>query len=193
MTKYEMGQKEATRRKIVATASKLFRERGVRATTVPDVMDACGLTVGGFYKHFESKEDLFKHAMGEALQELKKRFGGMDPKLRGEAWKQAVAGFYLTEIHRDNPGAGCVLAAMCGDLQRADEDTRRWFQEGLEEMIGLFAAHMDGETDAERRAQAWQFLSGLLGGLILSRSVADGDLSRSILGACRPEGKTVSN
>jgi hypothetical protein len=123
--------------------------------------------------------------MAEALQELRKRFGAMDPKLRGEAWKRAVAGFYLTELHRDNPGAGCALAALCGDLQRADKDTRRWFQDGLEEMISTFAEHMDGDEEQYRRAQAWQFLAGLLGGLIMSRSVADADLSRNILSACR--------
>lgn len=185
MTKYEPGHKEATREKIVSAASRMFRERGVRATTVPDVMEAAGLTVGGFYKHFASKEELFRTAMAEALQQLGTRFAAMDPSLRGEPWKRAVAGFYLTEIHRDNPGAGCALAAMCGDLQRADEDTRRWFQEGLQEMISMFAEHMDGDTNTERRAQAWQFLAGLLGGLIMSRSVADAGLSQDILSACR--------
>ena len=177
--------KEETRQKIVTAASHMFRERGVKATTVPDVMEACGLTVGGFYKHFDSKEDLFRTAMAEALKELRTRFGRMDPGLRGEPWRQAVANFYLTEQHRDHPGAGCAFAALCGDLQRADAETRGWFQDGLDTVITLFAERMEDDTEDTRRAQAWQFFAGLLGGIIMSRSVADADRSREILRACR--------
>lgn len=179
--------KEETRQKIIGTASRMFRERGERATTVPEVMQACGLTVGGFYKHFESKEDLFRTALGQALNEMRSRFSRMDPSLRGEAWRRAVSATYLTEAHRDNPGAGCAFAALCGDLQRADEDTRRWFQAGLEEVISRYADRMEGETPELRRAQAWQFFAGLLGGLVLSRSVADAGRSREILEACKTE------
>jgi len=177
--------KEETRQKIVTAASRMFREHGERATTVPDVMGACGLTVGGFYKHFESKEDLFRTALGEALNEMRGRFNRMDPGLRGEAWRQAVSAMYLTEAHRDNRGAGCAFAALCGDLQRADDETRRWFQAALDEVIARYADRMEGETPDVRRAQAWQFFSGLMGGLILSRSVADAAKSREILEACR--------
>jgi len=184
--------KEETRHKIVAAASHLFRERGVKATTVPDVMERCGLTVGGFYKHFESKEDLFRTAMGEALGEMRGRFSRMDPNLRGEVWRRAVANYYLTENHRDNRGAGCAFAALCGDLQRADGETRAWFQEGLSEVIGMFAERMEGETPEERRTQAWQFFASLLGGLIMSRSVADPRLSKDILSAVR-SGETIAS
>ena len=177
--------KEETRQKIVSSASHLFRERGVKATTVPDVMEACGLTVGGFYKHFGSKEDLFRTAMGEALQEMRRRFGRMDPGLRGEPWRRAIADYYLSEGHRDNRGTGCAFAALCGDLQRADDETRRWFQAGLNEVIGMFAERMEGITPEERRAQAWQFFAGLLGGMIMARSVADAGTSHEILEACR--------
>lgn len=183
--------KEETRQRIVRAASQLFRERGVKATTVPDVMDACGLTVGGFYKHFESKEDLFRTALEEALIDTRRRFDAMDPALRGEPWRRAVANFYLSEQHRDHPGGGCVLAALCGDLQRTDADTRRWFEGGLNRLIGMFAERMEGETESERRAQAWQFLAGLVGGLLMARSVAGGDTSREILESCREiESKT---
>jgi TetR/AcrR family transcriptional repressor of nem operon len=177
--------KEETRQKILTSASHLFRERGVKSTTVPDVMDRCGLTVGGFYKHFESKEDLFRAAMTEALGEMRKRFARMDANLRGEAWRHAIATYYLNEAHRDNRGTGCAFAALCGDLQRADDETRAWFQEGLNEVIGMFADRMEGATEDERRVQAWQFFASLLGGLIMSRSVADPHLSKAILAAVR--------
>jgi TetR/AcrR family transcriptional repressor of nem operon len=185
MTRYESRQKEDTRKRILAAASRLFRERGIRATTVPDIMQECGLTVGGFYKHFDSKEDLFRAAMREAIADMQRSFAGMDPNLRGEAWRSVVARWYLSESHRDNRGAGCVLAALGGDIQRTDEDTRRWFQEGLDQMIDLFAERMEGATPATRRVQACQFLAGLVGGLLMSRSVADPAPSREILDACR--------
>ncbi len=185
MTRYEATQKDETRKKILCAASRLFRERGIKATTVPDIMKECGLTVGGFYKHFDSKDDLFRAAMADAIDEMRAQFGQIDPKVRGEAWRRLIARSYLTEAHRDNRGAGCVLAALGGDIQRTDEPTRRWFQDGLDQMIGLFAERMEGETPAERRAQAWQFLAGLVGGLIMSRSVADAAPSNEILGACR--------
>jgi len=70
MTRYDATQKDETRRKILRGASRLFREKGVRDTTVPDVMESAGLTVGGFYKHFESKEDLFRNALLDALTKL---------------------------------------------------------------------------------------------------------------------------
>lgn len=184
MTRYESGQKDETRRKILGAASRLFRERGIKATTVPDIMQDCGLTVGGFYKHFDSKEELFRAAMAEAIEEMRGQFGKIDPKLRGEAWRKFIARNYLTEAHRDNRGAGCVLAALGGDIQRADEQTRRWFQEGLDQVIDLFTERMEGETPADRRSQAWQFLAGLVGGLIMSRSVADTAPSMEILDAC---------
>lgn len=184
--------KEETRHKILASATHMFRERGIKATTVPDVMESCGLTVGGFYKHFESKEELFRAAMSEALVEMRKTFGRMDPSLRGDAWRHAVANYYLTEAHRDNRGTGCAFAALCGDLQRTDDATRAWFQEGLNEVIGLFAERMEGDTAEERRTLAWQFFASLLGGLIMSRSVADPRLSKDILSAVR-SGETIGS
>jgi TetR/AcrR family transcriptional repressor of nem operon len=185
MTRYDAGQKDETRQKILCAAKRLFRERGIRATTVPDIMHECRMTVGGFYKHFDSKDDLFRAAMVEAIDEMRQQFSGIDPKLRGEDWRALIARRYLNEAHRDNRGAGCVLAALGGDIQRADVPTRRWFQQGLDQMIELFAERMESETPEARRAQAWQFLAGLVGGLIMSRSVADATPSLEILESCR--------
>ena len=102
MTRYDAGQKDETRKRILCAASRLFRERGIKATTVPDIMRECGLTVGGFYKHFDSKEDLFRAALHEAIGEMRGQFAGIDPALRGEAWRTFFARHYLTEAHRDN-------------------------------------------------------------------------------------------
>ncbi len=184
MTKYEPGHKEATREKIVTTASRMFRERGVRATTVPDVMEAAGLTVGGFYKHFESKEDLFCAAFDEALASTKRSNDKARGEVSNEEWRRRTAERYLSEFHRDHPEAGCAFAALCGDLQRAEPEIRQQVQNGLVGLIGGFETHMSG-SGPEAREAAWRFLAQMLGGLVLSRSVADANTSTEILEACR--------
>ncbi len=178
--------KEETRQKILGAASTMFRERGVRSTTVPDVMAACGLTVGGFYKHFESKEDLFCAAFEEAVQSSRRANSKAPGDIPNGEWQRRSALRYLSEWHRDHPEAGCAFAALCGDLQRAEPEIRRRVQSGLVEIVESFEKHMDGDA-AEARAAAWRFFAQMLGGLVLARSVADPEMSLEILKACRGE------
>ena len=184
MTKYKTGHKDETRRRIVKTASRMFRAKGVESTTLPDVMSAAGLTVGGFYKHFESKDALFSEALAEALSGTSKLLALIDPATTGDAWRAAASSIYLTEAHRDNRAAGCAMAALSGDLARADDDVRQTFEQGLLNLIRGFETRMEG-NDATRRAGAWRFLSSILGGLILSRAVGGETISSEILAACR--------
>ncbi len=184
MTKYKTGHKDETRRRIVKTASRMFREKGVESTTLPDVMSAAGLTVGGFYKHFESKDALFSEALAEALSGTSKLLALIDPETTGDAWQAAASSLYLTEAHRDNRAAGCAMAALSGDLARADQGVRQTFEEGLLNLIRAFETRMEGDVES-RRAETWRFLSLMLGGLILSRAVADAETSSEILAACR--------
>ncbi len=186
MTKYKPGHKDETRRRILKTASRMFRAKGVESTTLPEVMNATGLTVGGFYKHFESKDALFAEALAEALSGTSRLLDRVDPALKGDAWRAAVASVYLSEAHRDNRAAGCAMAALSGDIARGDEAVRKTFEEGLLDVIGAFETRMDGDGPA-RRAEVWQLLSLMLGGLILSRAVSDGTVSSEILAACRGE------
>lgn len=184
MTRYKSDTKEKTRARIVEEASRQFRAKGVGGTSIADVMDAVGMTVGGFYKHFASKDELFREALSASLIESSMRFGKSDGSVSGEAWLKAAAEVYLTTAHRDNVSRGCPLAALSTDIARSDAATRETYEHLLEEYIqGI--QNNTGDSSEASRAEAWQFLSTLLGGLILSRSVASDTLSREILGACR--------
>jgi len=182
MAKYKPGHKDETRRTILKAASKLFREHGVENTTIPAVMEAAGLTVGGFYKHFQSKDELFREAMLDALSGTSRIIKLVDPALDGDAWRAAAADLYLTEAHRDNRAFGCAFAALSGDLSRADPEARQTFETALLKLVGEFQQHIESGGN---RDHAWRFLSLLLGGLILSRAVESKDISTEILNACR--------
>lgn len=184
MSRYKAGTKEATRGRIVEEASRQFRKNGVNGTSIADVMGALDLTVGGFYKHFGSKDDLFREALSVSLTESSKRFGQSSEAMDGEVWLKKIAEVYLTTTHRDNVSKGCPIAALSVDIARADESTRETYEHLLEDYIRGIQQHPSDSDDADRR-EAWRFFSTLLGGLILSRSVASEGVSQEILDACK--------
>lgn len=181
MARYKPGTKETTRKRIIEEASRQFREKGVESTSIADVMGALELTVGGFYKHFPSKAALLDEAMGVALTQSAKRLSHATP-VQGETDRRgALARMYLTPEHRLNVASGCPIAALCNDIARADEETRRGFQQQLLAYMDTVA---DGEF-ADATPERWRTMATLVGGLMIARSVADEDLSDEILDACR--------
>lgn len=184
MARYKADRKEKTRARIVEEASRQFRANGIAATSIADIMGAVDMTVGGFYKHFASKDALFREALSVSLIESSIGFRRSDSAVSGDAWLKAAAEVYLTTAHRDNVSKGCPIAALSVDIARTDEATREIYEHLLEEYIQAIQDNMADSSDASR-AEAWQFLSTLLGSLILSRSVASDSLSREILSACK--------
>ncbi|MET7247755.1 TetR family transcriptional regulator [Methylobacterium sp. EM32] len=165
-------QFQENRRRILEAAGRLFREKGFSAVTVAEVMEAAGLTHGGFYGHFASKEDLAAQALGQALAP---REPGTAPDLAG------FVASYLSAAHRDRPGTGCALAALGGEAARQPAPVRRAFTEGLEARLArMQEALPDGD-----RAAALAAISGLVGALVLARAVDDPALSDEILAAAR--------
>src|SRR5262252_8101056 len=111
-----------TRVRIIAAAAEMFRSRGIDATSVADVMSAVGLTVGGFYRHFESKDALVVEAIERASHEVAARGpGGLDN--------------YLSDAHRRHPGRGCPVAALCSEVARESKATRAAFKDALERLL----------------------------------------------------------
>lgn len=174
-------QAAQNRERIVETASRLFREKGYDGIGVADLMKSAGLTHGGFYGHFASKEDLLAEACGAAMQNSL------------EKWRQALAGapgnprgviarYYLTPQHRDNPGKGCALAALGPDVARVGDEVRQAMSDGVQAQLRILAEALPG-TPAERRREAIATYAALVGGLLLSRSVADRAQSDEILAA----------
>ncbi|MGX7709038.1 TetR/AcrR family transcriptional regulator [Methylobacterium sp. Gmos1] len=172
-------QFQENRRRILEAAGRLFREKGFSAVTVAEVMEAAGLTHGGFYGHFASKEDLAAQALAQALAPSP-REAGTGP----DGHRPDLAGFvaaYLSAAHRDRPGSGCALAALGGEAARQPAPVRRAFTEGLEARLArMQEALPDGD-----RAAALAAVSHLVGALVLARAVDDPALSDEILAAAR--------
>jgi TetR/AcrR family transcriptional repressor of nem operon len=173
-------QASAHREKILDVAATLFRERGFDGIGVADIMNRAGLTHGGFYGHFGSKDDLASEVTARVLARpgwLERLTGTPEPSL-GKFVRS-----YLSPRHRDNPGRGCLFAALGSDVTRQPPSVRRAFTEGLQLRIDALRRLMPGRSAARRRRQALATTAGLVGALILSRAVDDSKLSAEILEA----------
>ena len=178
--KVTRAQAEENRERILDSAARLFRERGFDGIGLNDLMQAAGLTRGGFYGHFESKDDLAAQASRRALQANREQWRQQADRSLA-AWVQA----YLSDAHRDQPGAGCGLVALAGDAARGGPAVQAAFAEGVQSLVATLQAQMPGASTAEQRAQALAMLSSLVGALLLSRAVGDEALSRELREAVR--------
>ena len=170
-----------TRRRIVDIAAAEFRENGIAGAAIADVMAKAGLTHGGFYKHFASKEDLVAEACAQALRDKARGIArAMDGKV-GRGALKAVAEDYLSASHRDGVGDGCPLAALGGELARSGDVTRDVATEGLKRMVALVAATDNKNDPKAAEAKAIVIWSTMVGALILSRMTSDPGLSQKIL------------
>jgi TetR/AcrR family transcriptional repressor of nem operon len=177
---YSKAQKAKTHERIVKLASKRFREEGLAGIGIAELMKEAGLTVGGFYKHFDSRDDLVAEAVSSA-------FGGW--KRRVEAAKSAGApvsyekliGEYLNEAHRDNPGTGCAFSALAPEIARSDKRTRALTSEQVRNDIQLIATLLPGRDKRTARSRAILIFSALVGAMSLARAVSNEALSREIL------------
>ncbi len=160
-----------TRKRIVEAASCEFRKNGIVATGLNDLMKAAGLTHGGFYKHFESKDQLVAEACAEAVESI---IGVM----ADQPTVNAAVAAYLSARHRDNPASGCPLAAIGSELSRSDTRTREAATDGFEKLVGILAGKSD--TPAARR-RAIVAVSTMIGALTMARVVVDPELSTEIL------------
>ena len=171
----------ATRVKIIETAARKFRARGIDGNGLADLMAAAGLTHGGFYRHFDSKDALVAAACGVAATELtaglEKAAAGQSPALR----HAVVAKRYLSKAHRDAPANGCPLAAMGSELARSDAPTREAATRGFEQLIQVWAGAAGAEPSDSMRAEAMVAACALVGALTMSRIVTDPRMSSQIL------------
>jgi TetR/AcrR family transcriptional repressor of nem operon len=164
------------RRNILDAAARLFKEQGFDSVTLVAVMKEAGLTHGGFYGHFQSKDDLIVQACAYAVaaDEI------------GEAGTlHEVFTNYLSATHRDNRAVGCPFAALGSEAVRQSIDARNELTEGLKCMIDRLSELAPGDSDAKRRVAAISSFSAMMGGLVLSRLVGDPVLSDELLAANR--------
>jgi len=182
--RYPLSRKHESRERILNAAADLFRRRGLDATGVDAVMAAAGLTAGGFYAHFRSKDALIAAAVGKAGEKAHARWIAPLDGLQGEEWSRAFARSYLSEAHRDDRESGCTLPSLSADVARASVPARRHVEARLRGLFDL-VAERSGSTPALERDPVLGAVALCVGGLLLSRVVVDRKLSGEILGACR--------
>lgn len=175
-------QAEKNRERVLDVAGRLFREKGFDGIGVADLMKSAGLTHGGFYANFNSKEDLVAESCERTLAELSKGWTKVAGGANGDPLRALVAG-YLSIGHRDDPGNGCVLAALGADVSRRSPAVRHAVTEGLRPFIELLTRTAPGRTRAARRRRALAIYASLVGAMVLARAVDDPALSKQILQA----------
>ncbi len=171
------------RERIVAVAAKLFRERGLAAVGVAELMEAAGMTHGGFYKHFSSKDALIDEACRYSFAEPGEGLYAAAEQAAPGSELKGIVDRYLSKKHRDNPGSGCALAALGGEVGNRKSPARAALQAGRERLVGLVARYMKGENAKER---AHAFVATMVGALIHAR-LADGASSDTVLRAAKRE------
>ena len=170
-----------TRERIIEAAAQEFRRNGIARTGLADLMAAAGLTHGGFYRHFESKDQLVAEACAAAFDcGAKTAAVALSPQGKRNRLK-AFAADYLSTDHRDDQSGGCAFAALGSELVRADENTRKIATEGLLKLVGSIAEQFEGIAADVAKRRALVALSTLVGALTLARIVTDPTLSTVIL------------
>jgi AcrR family transcriptional regulator len=184
MARYKPEHKAATRRKVVEGALDRFRQSGVDSTSLDEIMKGLGLTVGGFYRHFGSKTDLLKEAVDRGVEQSIAFIRSVPVPDDGRGWFAAVAERYLSSPHRDNIARGCALAALGPEIARADPEVRAACEAGLQRLREA-AREFRGEKGLEELDRFWALIALSMGGLVLSRMVADARTAKEILKSCR--------
>ena len=184
MPRVSRKQADLNREIIVEAATRLFRERGLHGISVVDVMAAAGLTHGGFYGHFESKEALAREASERAFNQVGTRW--RERAASGEdkaSSRRALIEPYLSAHSRDNPGDSCPVVAFAGDMchESAESGLREPFLDGLNRLLDSFSQLMESSDPDENRQQALVQYSMMVGALTLARATRGEALSDEIL------------
>ncbi|QJP17018.1 TetR/AcrR family transcriptional regulator [Starkeya sp. ORNL1] len=172
------------RERILDAAAQLFRQKGYDGVGVADIMKAVGLTHGGFYGHFASKDDLIAQATCRASAGV---LPSMQALARGlpDTALDAIADTYLSASHRDHPEAGCAFAALGSDMARQNDAGRAGVTAALRRQLDLLAPLMPGASAEERDRAAMAAFATLVGALMLARVSDDAKLSDELLEAGR--------
>lgn len=164
-------QMAENRRRILDEASRLFREKGFDAVSVAEVMKAAGLTHGGFYGHFASKDDLVAQTLAYVLTPGTGREGGL----------RAYLDAYLSPGHRDNAADGCPTAGLAADIRHQTAAARLAMTEGLRSQIDRIGEALPDMGTADRRRTAIGSWAAMVGAVILARAIDDPAFSDEVL------------
>jgi TetR/AcrR family transcriptional repressor of nem operon len=181
--RYSREHKQETHARIVRKASIRLREKGAHGIGVADLMKEAGLTHGGFYAHFDSRDALvveaFVYAMDRSLEHWRKLADDTPPEKR----LTTIIETYLSPTHRDDPGHGCAITSLGAEIARESPKTRRAFANKMDQLIELIADQIQDMPPKAARKQATSLLATMMGTLVLSRIAGSGELSDEVLQA----------
>ncbi|WP_454741278.1 TetR/AcrR family transcriptional regulator [Cupriavidus necator] len=173
---HSQTQKQETHERIVQLAAQRFRELGLEGLSIANLMKEVGLTHGGFYKHFESRDHLVAEALATALES-----SNSQARTGKTATFQALVAAYLSKRHRDSPGTGCAIGALVNDMGRAGEEARALYTAQVRKSLSRIGQRLSATDDSGHDAEAIVALSAMVGALGLARAVDDPALSGKIL------------
>jgi TetR/AcrR family transcriptional repressor of nem operon len=183
--RYSPEHKAETHARIVRKASVRLREKGAHGVGVADLMKEAGLTHGGFYAHFASREALLIEAFGDAMDRSTERWRKVLAELAPEKRLQAVVDHYLAPQHRDDAGHGCAVPALGAEIARESPRIRKAFAAKLETMVDVFTDQIADVPRKVARKRACAMLSVLMGTVVMARIAGTSEFSDDILDAGR--------
>lgn len=185
----KIEQKQHTNETILQSAARLLREKGISGARVADVMKGAGLTVGGFYAHFASKEALIDTTIRRTAREMRARlFARLDAKPEADR-AEVVLKRYLSAAHRDDLATGCPFPAVVGEIATTASEHAEVLGDELEVFATELEAYLPVTDKLSRRHLALATLALMYGGLSLARAVRGSELSDEIIRACRAFGR----
>ena len=187
---YPKGHKLKVRNHIITSAAKAFRTHGVRNISLPHIMKGAGLTHGGFYSHFENKDQLVMETCHFAISDTIEMLQKVADKNKNEDQSpiEAVIDFYLGSLHRDQTEVGCILPALSGEISQLSEEIRQAYTRELQRFITFITELAGIDTSA-----GYALVSSMVGTVALARAVSDSKLSDDLLQAGRTQAKQMVN
>jgi TetR/AcrR family transcriptional regulator, transcriptional repressor for nem operon len=183
--RYSREHKLETHARIVKKASVRLREKGAHGIGVADLMKEAGLTHGGFYAHFDSRDALVIEAFADAMDRSTEHWRKLAEHSPPEKRLGAIVDSYLTPAHRDDPGRGCAVPALGAEIARESPKTRKAFAAKLEQMIDMLAAQIPDLSPKAAGKQAMAAIATMMGTVVLARIAGNGEFSDEILKAGR--------
>src|SRR5262249_47947163 len=171
--RYPAEQKAATHEKIVSAAAQSFRERGSQGEGIANLMQDLGLTHGGFYRHFESKEDLYVQAIARALQQAGDRMVAAAKTARKGYELRAIIESYLTVEHLEHIGQGCAIAALAPEIARQPPAVRTKVNAALKAYMHRLLPFLPGENAFEKRRNFFILFPAMAGVLMFARTITE--------------------
>jgi TetR/AcrR family transcriptional repressor of nem operon len=183
--RYSKEHKQETHTRIVKKASVRLREKGAHGIGVADLMKEAGLTHGGFYAHFDSREALVIEAFGYAMDRASEHWRNMTAEIPPEKRLSTIVESYVSAAHRDDPGRGCAVPTLGAEIARESAKTRKAFAAKLDQMIDLVADQIPDVPKKTARRLAMGTMATMMGSLVMSRVAGSGELSDEILASGR--------